>query len=78
MPAKPLDDLGTLVDGVVVDDGVRKLAGWHIGLRIASAIRCVVSPGGPESANCTTRPTLPAPSGGMRGGRVLSRSKPSS
>jgi hypothetical protein len=32
MAAEPLDDLGVLVGGVVVDDGVHQLAGWHPGL----------------------------------------------
>ncbi len=32
MAAEPLDDLGVLVGGVVVDDGVHQLAGWRPGL----------------------------------------------
>jgi hypothetical protein len=32
MAGEPLDDLGMLVDRVVVDDGVHQLAGGHLGL----------------------------------------------
>jgi hypothetical protein len=32
MPGEPLDDLGVLVDGVVVHDGMHKVAGGHLGL----------------------------------------------
>ena len=32
MAAEPLDDLGVLVGGVVVDDSMHQLAGWHPGL----------------------------------------------
>jgi hypothetical protein len=45
---------------------------------IAAAVQCVVSPGGsPVVVSATTRAATSAPSGGMRGGRVLSRSSPS-
>ena len=41
-------------------------------------MNCVVSPGGsPVVVGVTTRAATSAPSGGMRDGRVLSRSSPS-
>jgi len=48
-----------------------------VALAIAGAVQCVVSPGGSESVSCTTRATISALSGGIRDGRVLSRSNPS-
>ena len=45
---------------------------------MAAAVQCVVSPGGsPVVVSATTRAATSAPSGGMRDGRVLSRSSPS-
>ncbi|ESW76196.1 hypothetical protein X772_32360 [Mesorhizobium sp. LSJC280B00] len=44
---------------------------------IMSAVQCVVSPGGSASVSATTRSPASGPSGGMRNGRVLSRSSPS-
>ena len=44
---------------------------------IMSAVQCVVSPGGSASVSATTRSATSGPSGGMREGRVLSRSSPS-
>jgi hypothetical protein len=32
MAGEPLDDRGMLVGGVIADDGVDQLAGWHRGL----------------------------------------------
>ena len=48
-----------------------------LALATAGAVQCVVSPGGSESVSCTTHPMIAVPSGGMRDGRVLSRSRPS-
>jgi hypothetical protein len=46
-------------------------------LPMALAVQCVVSPGGaPVVVSVTTRAATSAPSGGMRDGRVLSRSNP--
>ena len=43
---------------------------------ISPAAQCVVSPGGSSSVRATTRCSTAMPSGGMRDGRVLSRSGP--
>ncbi len=43
---------------------------------MAPAVQCVVSPGGSVSVRATTRCSTSVPSGGMRDGRVLSRSRP--
>jgi hypothetical protein len=43
---------------------------------MAALVQCVVSPGGSVKVSATTRSVTCAPSGGMRDGRVLSRSKP--
>src|SRR5258705_7872966 len=45
-------------------------------LAIMSAVQCVVSPGGLASVSAPTRSATSGPSGGMREGRVLSRSSP--
>jgi hypothetical protein len=44
---------------------------------MAGAVQCVVSPGGSVSVNRTARAMTSASNGGIRGGRVLSRSRPS-
>ena len=44
---------------------------------IAAAVQCVVSPGGSASVRATTLCSTAAVNGGMRDGRVLSHSKPS-
>src|SRR5260221_748789 len=46
-------------------------------LAMAAAVQCVVSPGGSALVRATTRSITGWASGGMRGGRVLSRSRPS-
>ena len=43
---------------------------------IAAEVQCVVSPGGSVCVAATTRASTSVPSGGMRDGRVLSRSRP--
>jgi hypothetical protein len=48
-----------------------------VSLAIASAVQCVVSPGGSLRVSATTRSATSAPSGGIREGRVLSRRRPS-
>ena len=48
-----------------------------LALAMAAAVQCVTSPGGSVSVSATTRAATSAPSGGMRDGRVLSRSRPS-
>ena len=45
-------------------------------LAMAGAVQCVVSPGGSIWVAATTRAATSASSGGMRDGRVLSRSRP--
>lgn len=53
-------------------------AGADAGLfAIMVAVQCVASPGGSVCVSATTRAATSAPSGGMREGRVLSRSRPS-
>ena len=47
-----------------------------VALAIAPAVQCVVSPGGSLSVQATTCCSTAVPSGGMRDGRVLSRSRP--
>jgi hypothetical protein len=47
-----------------------------LSLAIAGAVQCVVSPVGSASVRDTTSASNAAGSGGMRGGRVLSRSRP--
>src|SRR5258708_5318345 len=46
-------------------------------LAMAAAVQCVVSPGGSALVRATTRSITGWASGGMRGGRVLSHSRPS-
>ena len=46
-------------------------------LAMAAPVQCVASPGGSASVIATTRSVTSAPSRGMRDGRVLSRSRPS-
>ena len=43
---------------------------------MATEVQCVVSPGAVVCVAATTRASTSAPSGGMRAGRVLSRSRP--
>ena len=48
-----------------------------VAFAIMAPVQCVASPGGSASVSATTRAATSAPSGGMREGRVLSRSRPS-
>src|SRR5215212_8110682 len=46
-------------------------------LAIIRPLQCVVSPGGPARVMCTTRSIVAGAKGGLRPGRVASRSRPS-